>query len=146
MSPRNLVLTQPGTCASVGTSPCWSPGAWARLPPQRVLSVPAVSPSSLLDWRPKPLPSRPHTSWGQDVVLAGPPLCRGGEGRGGGYSIPRFTPIPIVISFLCYHKVPLGTQQAGGAALPALSALLQPVHVECWAVGLHRVLVRQGCC
>lgn len=108
-----------------------------------------VSPSSLLAWRPQPLPSRPHTSWGQHPHWPGcgpfrsPPLQgRGGEGR----TLQRSQghPHPHLISFLCYHKFPSGTQQAGGAPLPALSALLQPVHVECWAVGLRGVLVRQA--
>lgn len=148
MSPRNLVLAQPGTCASVGTSPCWSPGAWARLPPQRVLSVPAQSlplpclPGDPSPFLPGPTPRGVSILIGQDVVLAGPPLCRGGEGRR--LQRSQGHPHPHLISFLCYHKVPSGTQQAGGAPLPALSALLQPVHVECWAVGLRGVLVRQA--
>lgn len=68
-----------------------------------------ASPFSFLASWPRPLPSWPWTSWGsctqgqppqQDLVLEGP-LTTAQEGRRGC--------CPKLLSFLCYHKVPLGT-------------------------------------
>lgn len=99
----------------------------------------AVSPSFPRAWPLQPLPSWPHTSWGQhphgqDAVLQAPTTA--GEGRAGGYSAPRVTPHPHRHFLPLLPPGPFGNSAGQRGPLPAPSALLQAVHGEGWAAGL----------